>query len=137
MLLSLCIWLSLVTAARCQAIDSLLDSYNNRVPQEKVHIHFDNSVYSSGETIWYKAYLLNGIDPSDLSKNFYIDWFDTNGKLLERTIVPIIGSCASGNFTIPPKFTGNQLQVMAYTRWMLNFDSAFLFHKIIPRHRIR
>ena len=132
MLLSLCIWLSLVTAARCQAIDSLLDSYNNRVPQEKVHIHFDNSVYSSGETIWYKAYLLNGIDPSDLSKNFYIDWFDTNGKLLERTIVPIIGSCASGNFTIPPKFTGNQLQVMAYTRWMLNFDSALLFHKIIP-----
>jgi hypothetical protein len=132
MLLSLCLWLALVTAARCQAIDSLLDSYNSRVPQEKVHIHFDNSAYSSGETIWYKAYLLNGIDPSDLSKNFYIDWFDTNGKLLERTIAPIIGSCASGNFTIPQKFTGNQLQVMAYTRWMLNFDSAFLFHKIIP-----
>ena len=125
----LCLFIS---AIRSQSIDTLLEAYNTRVPQEKVHIHFDNAAYTAGETIWYKAYLLSGTEPSELSKNFYIDWFDMKGKIISRTIAPIISSCASGSFTIPQNFQGNQLQVIAYTKWMLNFDSSFLFHKIIP-----
>jgi hypothetical protein len=34
---------------------------------------------------------------------------------------------AAGSFDVPEKFTGTRLRVLAYTRWMLNFDSAFLF----------
>ena len=129
-ILGICLFLSI--ESRCQSFDSLLERYNNLVPKEKVHIHFDNCVYSPGQTIWYKAYLLNEAEPSDLSKNFYIDWFDEKGKLVERIIAPVIGSCASGNFMVPEGYTGKLLQVLAYTKWMLNFDSAFLFHKIIP-----
>jgi len=117
--------------AHTQVIDSLLAMYDAKAPQEKIHIHFDNSLYTPGQTIWFKAYLLKGNEISEISKNFYIDWFDENGKLVDRTIAPIIGACASGNFTVPQKFSGNHLQVLAYTKWMLNFDSAFLFRKNI------
>lgn len=119
-------------SAKAQTIESLMKEYDSKVPQEKIHIHFDNSLYTPGQTVWYKAYLLKGNEPSDLSKNLYIDWFDEKGKFVDRLIAPVVGSTASGSFPIPAKYAGTQLQVLAYTKWMLNFDSAFLFHKNIP-----
>lgn len=29
-------------------------------PQEKVHLHFDNTSYYCGDTIWFKAYVTQG-----------------------------------------------------------------------------
>ncbi|MDP3667584.1 MAG: hypothetical protein Q8R50_12955 [Sediminibacterium sp.] len=116
---------------QAQQIDSLLGVYEVKVPQEKIHIHFDNSQYMPGQTVWFKAYLLHGNEPSELSRNLYIDWFTEQGKLLDRTIAPVAGSCAVGNFVVPEKYTGSRLRVLAYTKWMLNFDSAFLFHQTL------
>ena len=116
---------------QAQSIDSLMGVYDTKVPIEKIYIHFDNSLYVPGQTVWYKAYILKGSEPSDLSKNLYLSWFDEQGKLIERSVAPVIGSCASGSFTVPQKYTATGIQVLAYTQWMLNFDSAFLFHKTI------
>ncbi len=114
-----------------QQPESLLADYHKKTPQEKVYLHFDNSMYAPGQTVWYKAYLLKDFVPSDLSKNLYIDWFDETGQLVTRSIAPVVNSIATGDFTIPKEFTGTRLQVMAYTKWMLNFDSAFLFHQTL------
>jgi hypothetical protein len=59
---------------------------------------------------------LKDLAPSELSKNLYIDWFDEYGKLLKRTIAPVINATASGDFTIPQNYNGSRLQVMAYTK---------------------
>lgn len=117
---------------RAQHIDSLLDAYDKKVPQEKIHLHFDNSLYVPGQTIWFKAYLLKDVEPSELSKNLYIDWFDTNGKLVYHTSCPIINTTATGSFTLPEKYQGSAIQVSAYTKWMSNFDSSFFFHQVLP-----
>src|ERR1700754_3689048 len=93
--------LFVTSSVQAQTADSLLALYERKLPQEKVHVHFDNTQYAPGETIWYKAYLFKDLAPSELSKNFYIDWFDESGKLLKRTIAPVINSTASGGFTIP------------------------------------
>lgn len=114
-----------------QQLNNQLDVYDQKVPQEKLHIHFDNSLYTPGQDVWYKAYLIKDLEPSGLSKNLYIDWFDETGKLLSRSIAPIINATAAGNFTVPKNYAGNYLQVMAYTKWMLNFDSSFLFHQAL------
>jgi hypothetical protein len=114
-----------------QQLNNLLDAYDQKVPQEKLHLHFDNTLYTPGQNVWYKAYLIKDLEPSALSKNLYIDWFDETGKLLSRSIAPIINATAAGNFTVPGNYTGNNLQVMAYTKWMLNFDSSFLFHQTL------
>jgi hypothetical protein len=114
-----------------QAIDSVLNIYANVFQQEKIYMQFDKPAYAAGETIWFKAYLMAGIYPSDISKNFYVDWFDDSGKVLMHTAAPIIKESSHGEFTIPSNFSGTVIHVRAYTKWMLNFDSAFLFNREI------
>ena len=33
-----------------------INQFNKRNPQEKVYLHFDNTGYFLGDTIWFKAY---------------------------------------------------------------------------------
>ncbi len=116
---------------RAQKIDSLMEKYADEYPQEKIHIHFDKGIYSKGETVWYKAYVITGLDLSDYSKNFYVDWFDDKGNLIKHAVSPMFEASARGQFTIPGDYNGKFLHVKAYTQWMLNFDSSFLYNKDI------
>ncbi len=114
-----------------QALDSMLSIYNQNYQQEKVHIHFDKGLYAKGETIWAKAYILAGEGLSDYSRNFYADWYDDAGLLIKHTVHPIFESSAKLQFEIPQNYKGARIRVKAYTRWMLNFDAAFIFTKDI------
>lgn len=105
--------------------------YSENFLQEKIHIHFDKSMYNKGETIWFKAYVMSGTYLSDYSKNFYVDWFDEKGSLLSHTTSPMFESSARGQYNIPEKYTGRFIHAKAYTNWMLNFDTAFLYNKDI------
>ena len=112
-----------------QQIDSVMAAYQEQFPKEKIHIHFDRSIYNKSETIWYKVYILSGGELSTLSKNVYVEWYDTTGKMLYQTVAPLFQSTAKGSFDVPANYTGNFLHVKAYTRWMLNDDSAFLYER--------
>jgi len=115
-----------------QKFDSTLNIYNEKYKQEKLHIHFDKSIYNKGETIWMKLYLMVGAGLSTYSKNIYVDWYNKEGELLKHTSAPIEHSSAKMQFEIPDTFAGSSLHLVAYTRWMLNFDSSFLYCKEIP-----
>ncbi len=114
-----------------QQVDSLLGIYAAQYQQEKIHIHFDKSAYNKGETIWFKAYLMAGNELSAYSKNVYVDWYNSNGRLLKHTVSPVFESSAKGQFEIPVNYAGQGVYVKAYTQWMLNFDSTFLYSKEI------
>ncbi len=119
------------TITYAQKIDSVLALYHDDYQPEKVHLHFDKSTYTKGETIWFKAYILAGESISDYSRSFYVDWYDDAGLLIKHTIHPVFESSARGQFEIPVKYNGEALHLKAYTRWMLNFDTAFLYTKDI------
>ena len=112
-----------------QKTDSMMGLYAENFQQEKIHIHFDKSIYNKGETIWYKAYIMMGNELSNYSKNFYVDWFDEQGKLISHTTAPVFESSARGQFIIPEKYIGKLVHAKAYTNWMLNFDTTFLYNK--------
>ncbi len=114
-----------------QKIDSMMNIYADYYPQEKMYVQFDKNVYNPGETIWFKAYLFLGIAPSSVSKNFYAEISDANGNILQRKTNPFFESTAAGSFDIPTNYTGDHLHIRAYTSWMLNFDTAFIFEKDI------
>lgn len=114
-----------------QNIDHLLKDYNSRVPQEKIYVQFDNSIYRPGQSLWFKAYILRNMELSQESKDLYFDWIDTDGRLLDRNIFPINGFTWSGSYKIPANFQGNSLRVIVYTKWMLNFDSAFMYQRLL------
>ena len=121
-----------INATFAQRIDSTLAIYADHYLPERMYVQFDKPAYANSETVWFKAYLQAGIMPSQISKNCYADFYDDNGNLLAHTIFPIVQSSASGNFKISDSLATTALHVKAYTRWMLNWDTAFLFEKNIP-----
>ena len=121
-----------IQQAHAQALDTAIARYKSNTQFEKLYLHFDNAKYAAGQTIWYKAYLMNGFQPSLLSKNCYVDWYDDNGLLLSSTITPIVYSYSSGSFTLPENIKTNSVHAVAYTLWMRNFDSAYFFKQTFP-----
>ena len=113
-----------------QKLDSMMNIYANNFPQEKIHIQFDKKLYNPGETIWFKAYVFSGADPSLFSKNFYAELSDPEGNILFRKAYPISESSTAGNFDLPKTIKGRHVHFRAYTTWMTNFDSAFYFEMI-------
>ena len=114
-----------------QKLDSMMSVYASNYPQEKVYVHFDKNLYNPGETIWFKAYVFSGNLPSLVSKNFYAELSDAEGNLLQRKMAPLYESTAAGNFDIPANIKTNNLHFRAYTVWMMNFDTAFMYEKDI------
>jgi len=110
-----------------QMTDSMMKVYAERYPQEKLYLQLDKKAYNPGERIWYKAYLFTGFDPSPFSKNFYAELYDAYGNLILRNTAPLSGSTASGSFDLPVSYQGTRVRIKAYTTWMLNFDTSFVF----------
>ncbi|HXL56501.1 MAG TPA: hypothetical protein VN958_09605, partial [Chitinophagaceae bacterium] len=114
-----------------QSVKANIEQYGANFPQEKIYIQFDKPAYAPGETIWYKAYLMAGVDISTISTNFYFDFADADGNVLMHAVEPVVQASVKGNFDIPSSYTGKSIHVKAYTKWMLNFDSSFLYNKDI------
>ncbi|TDH23351.1 hypothetical protein EXU57_17930 [Segetibacter sp. 3557_3] len=112
-----------------QSPDSMMRVYADEIPHEKIHVQFDKGVYRAGETIWFKAYVFAGYQPSLTSKNFFAELIDPGGNVLQRKTYPVFQSAAAGDFDIPENFGAGHLTFRAYTTMMLNFDTAFLYQK--------
>ncbi|HEY6901471.1 MAG TPA: hypothetical protein VI233_12540, partial [Puia sp.] len=114
-----------------QKLDSMMNIYANNFPQEKVHVHFDKKIYAPGETVWFKAYIFSGADPSIYSKNFYAELSDASGTILQRKVYPVSESSTAGTIDLPKTIKTGHLHFRAYTTWMTNFDTAFYYEKDI------
>lgn len=129
--LLLIIFLFVVFTGHSQKILTTLEVYNKDFVPEKIYVHFDKNAYSTGETIWFKAYVLEGILPTTISTNFYAELIDNSGKVVDQKIIPVFLSTAAGSFDIPLQWKGEGLLFRGYTSWMLNFDSSFIYTKSI------
>jgi hypothetical protein len=114
-----------------QAIDSMINVYADQFPKEKIHVHFDKTIYNKEETIWYKIYILDDQGLTQLSKHVYMEWFDQAGKLIRQHVAPLFQSSAKGSFELPADYTGSVIRMKVYTRWSLNDDPAFGFERDI------
>ena len=112
-----------------QNFDKNLDIYATKFSQERIYLHYDKASYAPGETIWFKLYMMQTIFPADSSKTVYIDWTDGSGKLLLHTVSPVQEGTTFGQFEIPSNYKWQYVHAKAYTKWMLNFDTAFLYNK--------
>ncbi|HKH61505.1 MAG TPA: hypothetical protein VKA49_11775 [Flavitalea sp.] len=117
---------------KAQSFDSVLNKLDTEYPQEKLYVQFDKNFYSPGETIWFKAYLFAANTPSLISKTLYAELLDDQGKVLQRKTAPVVLSGAAAAFDLPVNTNTSIVFVRVYTRWMLNFDSSFLFLKALP-----
>src|SRR5688572_28864162 len=81
-----------------QRVDSTILTYASTYAPERAYLQYDKASYTPGETIWFKAYLLEGLFPSEGSKTFYVDWTDDKGNLLHHTVIPVQNSITHSQF---------------------------------------
>jgi len=115
--------------ASSQNIETSLSEFAKDYGEAKIYLHYDKSSYAAGETVWFKAYLMKGMVPDNESKTLYVDWINDQGKLILHTVSAIENASSYGQFEIPANYEGQYIHVKAYTKWMLNFDSSFLYDK--------
>ena len=100
------------------------------MPVEKLYVHLDKDNYSSTDTIWFKAYLLEGayLQPSERSGICYLELINEQSKVLKRMKIPVKYGLGWGNLSLTDlaPSTGNYT-LRAYTNWMLNFGEQAVF----------
>ena len=101
-----------------------LTAFGQRIPQEKVFIHMDNSCYFLGDTIWFSAYTRETATgkPSPLSRVLYVELLNHDGYLVERKLIELNKGRGDGFFALDKniQYSGFH-ELRAYTRWQLNW----------------
>ena len=137
-ILSLLLALTSMTAFPQSRIDSVAlraMQVGRVMQQERVYLHFDNTAYYLGETIWFKAYTTFGTNdkPSTLSKVLYVELVAPEGYVVETKKYKLNdnGTCY-GEFELKPLFLSGYYEVRAYTRYMLNWGKDAVFSRVFP-----
>lgn len=129
-----------------QPIDSIFMHYfrqaqlfANTYPREKVHLHFDNTSYYLGDTIWFKSYvtLAERNQPTPISKPLYVELLDQLGNVIERKTIQIMNGEGNGQIVLDGTFFTGYYEIRAYTKWMLAFDDPQYFSRTFPVYRMR
>ena len=110
-------------------------AFNKYFPQEKVYLHFDNTGYFKGETIWFKAYVVRTDKSclSDLSHVLYVELVTPGGDVIETKKFCIKDGEADGCMKLDDKILESGFyEVRAYTRYMTNWDKECIFSRVLP-----
>ncbi|MCQ2073487.1 MAG: hypothetical protein MJY96_10255, partial [Bacteroidaceae bacterium] len=71
--------------------------FDKEYPQEKVYLHFDNTSYLTGDTVWFKAYVVNASDFSaSKSGVLYVDLLNAAGSEMKQQKFKIVDGQADG-----------------------------------------
>ena len=121
-----------------------IHQFNTIFPQEKVFLQFDNTSYYTGETIWFKAFVVNATTLQRAqSKVLYVDLISPTGVVLKQQKLKIVGGQADGLLTLVDGATAQArekrgvigypsgfYEVRAYTNYMLNFNPETIFSRV-------
>ena len=108
--------------------------FNKFYPQEKVYLHFDNTGYFKGETIWFKAYVTrtDTRNRTDLSRVLYVELLNPSGDVIETRKLKIENGEAYGDIKLEHILNSGFYEVRAYTRYMTNWGTDACFSRVFP-----
>lgn len=100
---------------------------------EKSYLQIDRSYYSTGEDVWFSAYLVNGKSSSltATSNNLYVELLSPKSEVLDRKMIRLDGGLGKGDFKLKDSIPSGWYGIRAYTNWMRNFGDDFVFQKRI------
>lgn len=135
LILSACLAAKPVAAQQTgELLEEQFTNYHLANLQEKIYLHTDKDFYLAGETIWFKAYLVDVFfhKPLAISRIAYIDVIDQNGKPVLQTSISIsYNATGTGSFVIPASLSSGHYTIRAYTNIMKNVGAAAFFSKPI------
>lgn len=109
-------------------------TYNYLFPREQVYLHFDNTGYFMGETIWFKAYVVNpeGLKPTAMSRVLYVELLTPEGRIVQQQKLKIEDGQCSGQIPLTELVHAGFYEVRAYTALMLNWEDEPIFSRVFP-----
>jgi len=114
-----------------QTLLGRLDTYNKRIPVEKLYVHQDRTKYLAGEIIWFKVYQSLSGNIQDGSSVVYVDLINGSNSIVTQTKWRLEYGMAAGHIELPDTLPTGNYQIRAYTRWMQNFDTEYFFTREI------
>ena len=111
-----------------------INAFNQLYTQERVYLHFDNTGYFMGETIWFKAYVMNSstLEATDMSRVLYVELLTPEGRIITSQKLKIEKGQAHGHLPLTDVLHAGFYEVRAYTRMMLNWDKELMFSRVFP-----
>ncbi len=111
------------------------DSVNksNSILYEKVYLHIDRELYAPGDDIWFKSYLVSGINNKLVPgyKNIYIQLISESGAVVIDRIILSRDGTARGDIQLPFEIGDGNYTIRAFTKYLRNFGEESYFHKKI------
>ncbi|RZK56127.1 MAG: hypothetical protein EOO91_12720 [Pedobacter sp.] len=119
--------------AQQKSVPSADDKSSFKLFFEKTYLQTDRNYYSSGEDVWFSAFLVNGKSTTltNTSNNLYVELIDPTANLIERKLIRMDAGLGNGDFKLKDTLQSGWYNIRAYTNWMHNFGDDFVFQKKI------
>jgi hypothetical protein len=119
-------------AQSAQPPDSLsqqLHRYSRYTLTEHLYLHLDRPGYVAGETLWFKAYAVDGTyhRPLPMSKVAYVEVLDAAQRPVLQAKIALAQAMGHGSLELPAELATGRYVVRAYTNWMKNAGPEFYF----------
>ncbi|TWO33920.1 hypothetical protein E1J38_003865 [Seonamhaeicola sediminis] len=107
-------------------------SINRNAFSEKIYLQLSNTIFATGETIWFKAIVTNTLNvPSKLSGILHVELIDYDENIVTTKKLKLENGLAYSFFELSDKLSPGRYLVRAYTTWNSNFGSDFVFKQYI------
>lgn len=110
-------------------------------PQENIYVHTDKSDYVAGDTLWFRAYLVNAIfrKPEAMSRYVYAELIDAQADTLVCRVKARKDSLdmTYGYIPLPPSLPKGIYRLRAYTRYACNWEEDSFFNKPVRIYAAR
>jgi hypothetical protein len=108
------------------------DSYQSVWTKQKLHLVLNQTKFSPGDTVWFKAYLL-GEDQKKIAGRQLVNLHLVDSSEVERihVLFNVKDGIGYNQFVIPDSLSAGIYLVTAHTNWIRNFGDEFIFKEKI------
>lgn len=106
---------------------------NDPIHYRKLYLHIDREFYFQGDTVWLKAYYLDGQTHQFISGfySMYVDLVDKSGLTIKSQVLPIDDGETAGNLIIPDSIEPGEYLLRAFTDFQKGIGEDAFFHKTL------
>jgi hypothetical protein len=109
-----------------------VNTFNTKKAIEKLYLQTDKPAYMPGDTLRFKAYLLEApyLRVAEKSGILYVEIANDSNRVVKRAMLPLYYGLTYGNLTLDDKELPQGGYILrAYTNWMRNFGEDYIFIK--------
>lgn len=99
---------------------------------EKIYLQLSNTVFTTGETIWYKAVVTNSVNKTTKRSGIlYVDLIDFDENIIDTKTLKLDNGLSDGFFDLSDALASGRYLIRAYTQWNRNFGQDFVYEQYI------